>query len=140
MRDITSNPYYRFFGEEDRLQAAACQFINLQYPNVLWCHVPNEGKRTKYEQFKALAFGIKAGVSDIMIYEPNRFYNGLCIELKAKKGTTTQNQKDFLKEIEKRGWKIAICRSIDEVIIMLESYFSISKREDIMTDELISMN
>lgn len=129
MRGIEDNPYYRYFKEEDRLQAAACRFINFQYPGILWFHVPNEGKRTSFEQFKAVAFGIKSGVSDILIMEPNSYYNGLCIELKAKKGTTTPSQVKFLEDIENRGWMTAICRSIDEVILTLDTYFSISGRE-----------
>lgn len=139
MKGITSNPFYKYLKEEDRLQVSACQYLNLQYPNILWCHVPNEGKRTKFEIFKALAFGIKAGVSDILIYEPNKFYNGLCIELKAKKGTLTDNQKDFLEKIAKRGWQTAICRSIDEVIVTVESYFEISKRESV-NEVYVNMN
>jgi hypothetical protein len=64
----------------------------------------------------------------------------LCIELKSKTGRLTETQKEFLADMEQRGWMTAICRSIDEVILTMETYFSVSKAEAIRPKVLISMN
>ena len=105
MRNFNNSGYMRYFlkSPENVIHKAVVDYINLQYPDSLWVHVPSEGKRTKFEQFAAKMLGLKAGVPDLLIFDEDYFmrYRGLAIELKSAKGKLTENQKEFLRQLEK---------------------------------------
>ena len=44
------NPFEKFLVPEDHLQMQVARYMAMQYPKVFWCHTPNEGKRSPYEQ------------------------------------------------------------------------------------------
>ncbi len=77
------NPYSKYLGKEDILQNRVMRHLEDNYPNALYTHVANEGKRSPFEQYKMKYLGTKPGVPDVMIFTPNKNYNGLGIELKA---------------------------------------------------------
>ena len=51
---MKSNPYQKYLGKEDVLQNQVMRYIGLKYPKALFTHVANEGKRTRFEQYKSL--------------------------------------------------------------------------------------
>jgi hypothetical protein len=55
--------------------------------------------------------GCKAGVPDIMIFEPRGNYHGLFIELKAGKNTASDLQKEWRDALNKRGYCAVIMPS-----------------------------
>ena len=79
-----SNPYQKYLTKEHKLQHAVITYLKFNYPGKLFTHVPNEGKRSRWEQFLIKYLGVSPGVPDLMIFDPNDKYNGLAIEFKIK--------------------------------------------------------
>ena len=115
--------YHKYLGKEDRLQHQVMQYIAAQYPFALATHVANEGKRSPFERFKFKYLGAKAGIPDILIFDPNEKYNGLAIELKAGKNKPTPAQKEWLEELEVRGCAAMWLNDFDDVVSVLNKYF-----------------
>lgn len=99
---------------EDDLQMQVAQYLDLR--GWLYTHVANERKTTPQAGARLKRKGVKSGVPDILIFEPTSIGFGLAIELKAGKNKTTKSQDHWLAELRRRGWKVAVCRSLDEVI------------------------
>ena len=116
---------------EDGLQRATAQYLDAR--GWLWCHVANERKTTPARGRRLKDKGVKRGVPDVMIFErwaetfPGHGLPadgvglggcgfGIAIELKSPKGTTTKDQDLWLAELRHRGWRVAVCRTIEEVI------------------------
>jgi hypothetical protein len=104
--------------KEDDLQMAVARYLD--YSNYLWFHVANERKASNVAGVRLKKKGVKSGVPDIMIFEPNEKYSGLAIELKIKPNKTTPNQDKWLEDLNKKGWSTHVCYSLDEVIKTLE--------------------
>lgn len=105
--------------EEDTLQRDVAKLLDLM--GWRWNHCPNGGRRGKVEAARLKGAGVKAGVPDVMIYEPWQLGFGVAIELKSAKGTATPNQKKWLADLETRGWHTAICRNLAEVVSVIKS-------------------
>lgn len=58
-------------------------------------HIPNGGKRNKFEAARLHAMGVKPGVSDLFLPIPIRNYHGAFFELKAEKNKETEAQRKF---------------------------------------------
>ena len=119
-----ANQYYKYLGKEDVLQHNVMKYLSLQYPTALFTHVPNEGKRTKFEQFKLKYLGTKPGVPDVMIFNPNKHYNGLAIELKAGYNKPTVNQKLWLDLLCMNKWSVHVSKDFEECKSIIDNYFS----------------
>ena len=118
-----ANPYYKYLGKEDILQHNVMKYLSIQYPTALFTHIPNEGKRTKFEQFKLKYLGTKAGVPDVMVFTPNQFKGGLAIELKAGYNKPTENQKLWLDMLKNANWDVYWSNSFDECKEIIDKYF-----------------
>lgn len=126
------------FPETD-LQIAFANYMRLQYPKVLHIHVPNERKtlvrRNKKGGFytsegsRLKRMGVISGVSDNLIFEPSIgiTHIGLAIELKIKPNKPTEEQLIFLSRLSAKGWKTAVCYTLDEAIGITDSYFGREK-------------
>ena len=112
--------------EESKLQQACVKWFRLQYRQYerLLFAVPNGGQRNVIVAAKLKAEGVVAGVSDLLLFVPNRDYHALCIEMKSAKGRQTENQKAWQKEVEKQGYKYVVCRSLDEFINIINDYLN----------------
>lgn len=106
--------FYKFVKNEIAEHVAFANRLNLdpRTKDLLWWHTPNEGKRSKFEQFLLKIMGVRKGVSDFIIIHQTGKYKGLIIEMK-NKGVRTykkngdpyfQDQHDFLKQMEKQGF------------------------------------
>lgn len=65
---------------------------------------------------------LRAGFPDLILLIPNRFYPFCGIELKAKTGRQSENQKAYQKEFESIGAKYVVVRSLDEFIKVVDNY------------------
>ena len=110
--------------EEDNMQIAAVEWFRLQYPNIAIHHSPNGGKRTPFEANLFKRMGTRAGFADLFIICPKKGFHGLFIEMKTRKGTQTDFQKQFEQQVTKEGYLYTICRSIDDFIQQVESYLN----------------
>ena len=105
----------------------------LRFHKVMFLHSPNEGKRDKRLGQMLKMLGLEPGAADIIIFDsppgPAAFYRGTAIEMKTKTGKATLSQKDWLAELAKRGWYVAICNGSNEAIELLEELAYDRKRK-----------
>mgnify|MGYP003552713533 FL=1 len=94
-RHYTLNPYFKYISKEDRIHAELVEFINTEYPSVIYTHIPSEGKKSRFECYKYSIMGTKKGICDFIFLKPKYKYKiinekkqkilvycGLAIELK----------------------------------------------------------
>ena len=122
---------------EGIVQQGAVKWFHLQYPQYrgLLVHIPNEGRRTiKVINGKPVCIGgakLKAeglvkGAADLVLFIPNKYFHGLCLETKVelfdystgkeKKTKTYQSpeQKEWQALVESQGYRYEVYRNIDE--------------------------
>lgn len=126
-KNPASNPFWKFLKKEDHLQIQLAQWLSYQFPDVLWIHIPNEGKRTPFERFLFSLLGTAKGASDMIFFEPRGQYHGLAIELKVTYDNKSKNQpsKDqllFVKKMNDRGYKALVCWDYDEAEKEIKQY------------------
>lgn len=73
--------------------------------------IPNGGKRHRGTAIKLKAEGVRAGVPDIFLAIPRPPYAGLFIEMKFGRNRPTDEQKLWLSELNRHGYKCAISYS-----------------------------
>lgn len=122
-----ANAFDKYLTGEDKLQHAVILYLQMQYPEALWTHTPNEGRRTPFERYKLKYLGAKSGVPDLMIFTPNDYYNGLAIELKYKKNKPTANQKKWLDDLANNNWLAVWLNDYEQCINLIDKYFANEK-------------
>jgi hypothetical protein len=94
-----ANPFDKFLTYEDREHIQIVNFCRDRlHENVVWLHVPNEGKKSAFERYKHCLMGSLTGAPDFIFLYPkyselrkdeigteyrDLIYIGLAIELKA---------------------------------------------------------
>lgn len=89
-------------------------------------HVPNGGARSKGEAGKLKAMGVRRGVSDVTCPFASGAFKGFACELKAPKGRCTPEQTDYLDKAKSDGWLTGVCFSLDEFVVMAQSYLGVA--------------
>lgn len=118
------NPFNKYLGKEDRMQNKVMSYIKYNYPTAIYSHVSNEGKRSPFERYKMKFLGAKAGIPDVMIFSPNKEFNGLAIELKVGYNKPSDNQKKWLKDLKNSGWHTTWSNDIESVYKLIDNYFN----------------
>lgn len=94
-------------------QAALFQWaftVRQTFPELrLLYHIPNGGKRNRFEAANLKRQGVKAGVPDICLPVANGGFHGLYIELKAGKNKTTDKQDEWLSDLRQQGYFAEVC-------------------------------
>ena len=111
--------------EEALIQEAVINYINAQYPRMLYCASAG-GVRTSMKQaIKMKRTGYVKGFPDLFIYEPTQDYKGLAIEMKKEKGgVASPEQKWWQEQLRNRGYSSYICKGKDEAIKIIDEYFN----------------
>lgn len=96
-----------------------------KYPELrLMHHIPNGGKRDAREAAKFKREGVLPGVSDIFLPVARGKFHGLYVEMKAKNGKLSDNQKWWIAETTEQGYKSICCygweEAKDEIVKYLE--------------------
>lgn len=117
------NPFYSYLGKEDHLQHAVMNYLKAQYPGTLSIHVPNEGKRSPFAQYKFKYLGGMQGIPDVIVFKQNSTYAGLAIELKVAPNKPTANQTDFLNKLSDSGWYATWANSFEAAKNIIDQYF-----------------
>lgn len=86
-------------------------------PGLVYFHVPNGGYRTPVEGAMFKAMGVRAGVSDLLLFHDNKF---IALELKAKGGRATEAQLAFLSDFSAAGGYVAVCDDLETALETLE--------------------
>jgi hypothetical protein len=110
--------------KEFQHQQAFNKFMEL-LPNILWSASISGVNLPKPTAVKIKSMGYKRGLPDIMIFEPRGGYHGLFIEMKRKGGKPTEEQKWFIEELNRRGYKAVICYGFQEAIEVVEEYLKL---------------
>ena len=135
---------------ESIVQQGAVKWFNLQYPQYrgLLVHIPNEGRRTIkvingrpvcIGGAKLKAEGLVKGAADLVLFVPNKYFHGLCLETKVelfdystgkeKKTKTYQSpeQKEWQALVESQGYRYEVYRNIDEFRKIILEYMDIKQ-------------
>ena len=112
--------------EEHRIQCACIRWYRYQYPKMrhnLFA-VPNGGWREKATAGKMKAEGVLPGVADLILLKSNAHYGALLIEMKTRKGSQSEHQKQWQKQIEADGYKYVVCRSLEDFMREVKAYLA----------------
>lgn len=112
--------YAKYQGSEEDLQKTLARYLDLL--GLVWVHPPNEIKAKPQYLKKRKALGVKAGVPDVLIFNPSGKYNGLAIELKVGYNKPSQAQLDWLDKLAGLGWLTLVAYSLDEAIEVIDNY------------------
>lgn len=114
--------------ERVRLELALVRFPILQGPDfpetgaLRLFAVPNGGLRAIQEAVRLKAEGTQRGVPDLMLPIPRHGFAGLFLELKAPRGTTSPEQRDWLAFLAAVGYAVAVAWSADEAFEIVSTY------------------
>ena len=87
--------------------------------------IGNGGKRNVIVAKKMKAEGVKAGVPDVFLPVPCGVYHGLWLELKAGKGTPSEEQAHWLSRLEFQGYRCEVVHDDwEQAKAIIEGYLS----------------
>ena len=118
--------------KEMDLNIAVADYISLQYPSVLFCHIANERGTNLKRGGEMKRMGVRRGMPDLMIFKTKieddefglKISPGLAIELKIKPNKLTKDQQDVLDKLKKERWETKVCYSFDEAKEFIDSELS----------------
>ena len=90
-------------------------------------HIPNGGSRDVVEGKHLKQQGVKKGVPDLCLPAARGIYHGLYIEMKAEKGTTSDEQDWWIQELNDQGYYAAVCRGWETAVRLLEWYMGLGE-------------
>lgn len=112
--------------EESNIQSACIKWFRYQYPELakLLVAIPNGGYRNRITAAIMKSEGVVAGAADLVLFVPRISDNcgALCIEMKTRKGTQSDHQKEWQSAVEAKGYKYVICHSVDEFASTIKDY------------------
>lgn len=100
-------------GRENKLQESVIRYLRIM--NMFCIHVPNGGFRNKIEAFNLKRQGVLSGCPDILIFDRH-----IAIELKVKGNKVTENQKEFMSQLEEVGWFCIVAYNLECIINFFE--------------------
>lgn len=106
---------------EHQIQVALCEYLDVNAkPEIFYFAVPNGGLRNIRVAQKMKAEGLRPGVADLCFLLPH----GRCawLELKAAKGSLSDQQHGFKTRCRELGHLWAMARSVDEAIPYLAAW------------------
>jgi VRR-NUC domain len=114
---------------EHQETAALVQWLETCYarwPDLLYCHNPNEGKRSYAVAARMKSEGMKPGVPDLTFYVGRGGYKALCIEMKrVKGGKASPAQTWWIERLNANGYRAVVCYGQDEAKAEIERYMSL---------------
>ena len=109
--------------EEYQIQKMVIQWFRLKYPDkLLNADVGGVWTRNYAQAIKNKCMGHSNGFPDLFIPEPNSKYHGLFIELKSEKGHATPEQKEWIKNLNQRGYLAQVLYGFDETREYIDGY------------------
>jgi hypothetical protein len=110
--------------KESELQRACLKYFKMQYPNILIFAIPNGGKRDIITASIMKREGVVRGIPDLFIAYPNGRHAGMFVELKVGNNKPTKHQKEIMKMLEKAGYYVTVCYTINEFIYKVNTYIN----------------
>jgi hypothetical protein len=116
-----------------QLCKAICDYMHIKYPEKLFIHIPNEGKRSPLQGKKLKDEGLLPGVADYFLAHVKRTYEngaltsiipGVWIEVKTKKDRLSKVQKEFKQRAVAAHYSFFDVNNIDEFMKEIDEYCS----------------
>ena len=109
---------------EEQIQIAVIKYLNLAYPDILYCASAG-GMRTSFKQaVKMKKTGYVRGFPDLFIYEPIGDFHGLALEIKTKTGRPTKEQLNWRHRLNLRNYVAEIVYGFDDSKAVIDRYLS----------------
>src|SRR5215467_3128878 len=103
--------------DEDILNRQVVSFCRWALPDDADVkHTPNGGQRHSKAAARLVGMGVKAGHPDLDFVWRGKVFS---IELKTPRGALSASQRQRHQKLERCGWPVYVCRSLDEVIAVL---------------------
>ena len=110
---------------EAQLQTNIVKYIRYQYPALLYCaSLGGQYQRYISQRNKAKATGYVKGFPDLGIYEARGGFHGLFIEIKQIGSYPTKEQREWIIELNKRGYYACVSKGFDSVIKVIDDYLN----------------
>lgn len=129
----------RFRGKEERVHTAVCNYLRLQYPDVIFTSESAGIRLTIGQAAKVKKLRSEAALPDLWIAEPRGGYCGLFLELKRdqaevydKRGKLRQTphikaQNAMLIRLLEKGYYAAFGCGFDDAKKVIDSYMDLEK-------------
>jgi len=120
--------------KEESLQISVCQYLKLQYPDLIWTSEASGIKMTIGQAVKAKKMRSGNKLPDLWILEPRGIWHGLLIELKAeyplnKKGLPKtkhiEDQIQTIYNLNNKGYFACMCFGFDEAKYAIDKYMNL---------------
>ena len=101
-------------------------------------HIPNEGKRTRWEGTRLQRMGLRAGTPDYLVQQNGEPIGWM--EFKFGKNTLTDTQKEFKNYCEKGGFRYAIIKSFEQFKETLQAWgiYDPEKESELRTSHIFN--
>lgn len=121
--DPTKPPTRKNKSPEHDIQTKLCSVLEAE--GLLYSATVGGVRLAMHTAKKMKESGYKKGIPDVLVFEPRGEYVGLAIEVKTGKGVASPEQKEWQRELNKRGWDAHICYGLDECLDVLYDYFEL---------------
>jgi hypothetical protein len=112
-------------GAEQRALFKWAKYAQNRFPELQYLfHVPNGGARNAITGARLKAQGVKAGVPDIYLDVARGCYHGLRIELKAGKGKASEDQHNWILNLQAQGYYAQVCVGWEEARELIVKYLT----------------
>ena len=75
--------------------------------------------------------GYSKGIPDMLVFEPKGMYAGLAIEVKTDKGRASEEQLEWSRSLNSRGWRAEICKGFEECADVVCEYFNLYEEKEL---------
>ena len=97
------------------------------YPELRLLHaIPNGGWRHKATAARLKREGVKPGVPDVCLPVARHGWHGLYIEMKVGYNKPTDNQEQWLRDLELQGYMTEVCYDWQNAANIIEAYLEVS--------------
>lgn len=97
-----------------------------KYPGLELLHCSLNGvKLTLMQSVRAKKQGMLAGVADLFLPIPRNGFNGLYIEMKAKKVKANEGQLSFIDAVMQHGYLAVVCVGAEAAIQTIKDYYAV---------------
>tara|TARA_R110000787_G_scaffold69790_1_gene155205 strand:+ start:20158 stop:20514 length:357 start_codon:yes stop_codon:yes gene_type:complete len=110
--------------DELKIQIAVVNWIKSNFPEIRYC-ASSGGMRTSLSVAKKMkASGYVKGFPDLFLYHPTMKHNGLAIELKTMTGKLSPHQKEWITDLNSRGYFAKCTHGFEETIDLITEYLN----------------
>ena len=108
------------------LNTKVISYLRKYHDDILFNASLGENQDTEIKRINSWKLGYTSGFPDLVIYEHNQSYNGLCIEIKSPngQGKISEKQKEINEKMDNRGFKTLISNDYDDIIKEINNYLS----------------